>query len=164
MFAGPWIAVKLSLKQFRSQKRWERQQEAYINGTVTLRRSSTTPVAQASSQGEPPLPTPSAENPASYQQPNSTYDQSTDFRYSKSQLLDIYKAQVESGASNGDISHLLENSWDPKQSNGANGRAGWGKSNDGRDAQGPGICWESKGNVQPIGLEEMTEEEKIVCA
>lgn len=29
-FAGPWIAVKLSLKQFRSQKRWERQQEAYM--------------------------------------------------------------------------------------------------------------------------------------
>jgi PERQ amino acid-rich with GYF domain-containing protein len=152
------------LANARPSRNRARRDNRPSNGTVTLRRSSTTPVAQASSQGEPPLPTPSAETPASYQQPNSTYEQSTDFRYSKSQLLDIYKAQVESGASNGDISHLLENSWDPKQSNGANGRAGWGKSNDGRDAQGPGICWESKGNVQPIGLEEMTEEEKLVCA
>jgi PERQ amino acid-rich with GYF domain-containing protein len=69
---------------------------------------------------------------------------------------------VESGASNGDISHLYENGWDPKQSNGANGRSSWGKSSDGRDTQGPGIAWESKGNIQPVGLEEMTEEEKIV--
>jgi hypothetical protein len=29
MFFGPWLAVRLSLRQFRSQKWWERQQEAY---------------------------------------------------------------------------------------------------------------------------------------
>jgi PERQ amino acid-rich with GYF domain-containing protein len=139
-----------------------RRENRPSNGTVTLRRSSTTPVAQASSQGEPPLPTPSAESSLSYQQLNPIYDQSTDFRYSKSQLLDFYRAQVESGAANGDISHLYENGWDPKQSNGANGRSSWGKSSDGRDTQGPSIAWEPKGNIQPIGLEEMTEEEKIV--
>jgi PERQ amino acid-rich with GYF domain-containing protein len=90
------------------------------------------------------------------------YDQSTEFRYSKSQLLDIYRTQMETGASNGDISHLFENGWDPKQSNGANGRSSWGKISDGRDAQGPNIAWEPKGDIQPIGLEEMSEEEKLV--
>ena len=139
-----------------------RRENRPSNGTVTLRRSSTTPVAQPSQQGEPPLPTPTAENPATYQPSSLMYDQSTEFRYSKSQLLDIYRAQVESGATNGDISHLFENGWDPKQSNGANGRASWGKSSDGRDAQGPNIAWEPRGDIQPIGLEEMSEEEKLV--
>lgn len=69
---------------------------------------------------------------------------------------------MESGVSNGDISHLFENGWDPKQPNGANGRSSWGKSSDGRDAQGPNIAWEPKGNIQPICLEEMSEEEKLV--
>ncbi len=29
MFVGPWLAVRSSLKQFRSQKWWERQGEVY---------------------------------------------------------------------------------------------------------------------------------------
>jgi PERQ amino acid-rich with GYF domain-containing protein len=158
----PRTTLEVYLANPRPSRNRARRDNRSSNGTVTLRRSSTTPVAQAPSQGEPPLPTPSAENPVSYQPSNPVYDQSTEFRYSKSQLLDIYRAQIESGGSNGDISHLLENGWDPKQSNGANGRGSWGKSSDGRDAQGPNVAWESKGNIQPINLEEMTEEEKIV--
>ncbi|PMD35994.1 hypothetical protein L207DRAFT_587025 [Hyaloscypha variabilis F] len=150
------------LANARPSRNRARRENRASNGTVTLRRSSTTPVAQPPSQGEPPLPTPSAETPATYQPSSSMYDQSTEFRYSKSQLLDIYRTQMESGASNGDISHLFENGWDPKQSNGANGRSSWGKISDGRDAQGPNIAWEPKGDIQPIGLEEMSEEEKLL--
>ena len=144
-----------------SRNRARRENRA-SNGTVTLRRSSTTPVAQPP-QGEPPLPTPTAETPATYQPSSLMYDQPTEFRYSKNQLLDIYRAQVESGTANADISHLFESGWDPKQSNGANGRSSWGKNSDGRDAQGPNIAWEPRGDIQPIGLEEMSEEEKLVC-
>lgn len=160
----PRTTLEDYLTNARPLRNRARRENRPSNGTVTLRRSSTTPVAQAPSQGEPPLPTPSAETPASYQPPNSIYEQSTEFRYSKNQLLDLYRAQMDSGASNGDISHLFENGWDPKQANGANGRSSWGKSSDGRDTQGPNIAWEPKGNIQPIGLEEMSEEEKTVGA
>lgn len=139
-----------------------RRENRPSNGTVTLRRSSTTPVAQVSSHIEPPLPTPSAETPSSYQQLNQGYDQQSEFRYSRNQLLEIYKQQQESGALERDISHLYEPGWDPRQSNGANGRSSWGKSTDGRDSYGPNIAWEPKGNVLPISLDEMTEEEKLV--
>jgi len=54
------------------------------------------------------------------------------------------------------------NNWDPAQSNGTNGR-GWGKSNDTRDQNyGPEVCWDQSGQVQPIGLEEVSELEKMV--
>jgi PERQ amino acid-rich with GYF domain-containing protein len=90
------------------------------------------------------------------------YEQSTDTRYSKSHLLDIYKAQEESGALQGDVSRLYVDNWNPEHSNGANGRSGWGKSSDGRDTYGPEICWDTNGQIRPMGLEEMSEQEKIV--
>jgi PERQ amino acid-rich with GYF domain-containing protein len=130
------------------------------NGTLTLRRASTTPFAQASAQGDAPLPTPGADT-LSMQQ-SSMYEQSTDTRYSKSQLLDIFKSQEETGALQGDVSRLYVDNWDPEHSNGANGRTGWGKSIDGRDTYGPEICWDTNGQIRPMGLEEMSEQEKIV--
>jgi len=149
-------------KPSRLRARRESRTTSNGTGTVTLRRTSTTPVAQPSSQAEAPLPTATTEVPVSYQQPNSIYEQPTEFRYTKNQLLDIYKAQRESGGLDRDISHLFENGWDPTQSNGANGRASWGKSSDGRDNQGPNIAWEPKGNIEPLSLQPMTEEEKNV--
>ena len=137
-----------------------RRDSRATNGTLTLRRSSTTPFAQTSSQGEMPLPTPGADAQSSQQ--TSMYEQSTDTRYSKNQLLDIYKGQEEVGALQRDVSHLFVNNWNPEHSNGTNGRSGWGKTNDGRDSYGPEICWEPHGNIRPMGLEEMSEQEKIV--
>ena len=137
-----------------------RREARPVNGTLTLRRSSTTPFAQ-SSQGEPPLPTQSAETTSVQQQSSLSYDRSSNARFSKSQLLDIYRAQQDSDALNGDVSTLFTNTWDPGHSNGANGR-GWGKSGDTRDSYGPDVCWNSSGDGQPIGLEETSELEKSV--
>jgi PERQ amino acid-rich with GYF domain-containing protein len=130
------------------------------NGTLTLRRASTTPFAQPSNQGDAPLPTPGADTQSMQQ--SLMYEQSTDTRYSRSQLLDIFKAQEEAGALQEDVSRLYVNGWNPEHSNSANGRSGWGKSTDGRDTYGPEICWDTNGQVRPVGLEEMSEQEKIV--
>ncbi|KAG9234065.1 hypothetical protein BJ875DRAFT_27427 [Amylocarpus encephaloides] len=141
---------------------WVRRDSRATNGTLTLRRSSTTPFAQTSSQGEMLLPTPGPDMQSSQQ--TSMYEQSTDTRYSKNQLLDIYKGQEEVGVPQRDLSHLFINNWNPEHSNGTNGRSGWGKTNDGRDSYGPEICWDTHGNIRPMGLEEMSEQERILFA
>lgn len=92
----------------------------------------------------------------------SHYEHSIDTRYSKNQLLDIYRAQEESGGLQADVSRLFVNNWNPEQSNGTNGRASWGKSGDGRDSYGPEACWDTNGLIRPVGLEEMSEQEKVV--
>jgi PERQ amino acid-rich with GYF domain-containing protein len=83
-------------------------------------------------------------------------------RFSKNKLLDIYRTQQDTDQSNNDVTRLFMNNWDPAQSNGTNGR-GWGKSNDTRDQNyGPEVCWDQSGQVQPIGLEEMSELDRMV--
>jgi PERQ amino acid-rich with GYF domain-containing protein len=83
-------------------------------------------------------------------------------RYSKSKLLDIFRAQQISEMANGDVTKLFMNNWDPGHSNGINGR-GWSRSNDTRDHNhGPDACWDQTGQNQPIGLEEMSATEKSV--
>jgi PERQ amino acid-rich with GYF domain-containing protein len=83
-------------------------------------------------------------------------------RFSKSRLLDIYRMQQNSDDLAGNVSSLFVNNWDPGHPNSTNGR-GWGKNNDTRDqSYGPEVCWDQSGQVQPIGLEEMSELEKTV--
>lgn len=89
------------------------------------------------------------------------YERSTDTRYTKSQLLDIYRTQQDPDAPITDVARLFANGWDPGHSNGTNGR-GWGKTSDGRDSHGPDVCWNSNGDVHPVGLEEMTPVERAV--
>ncbi|TAQ91560.1 hypothetical protein B7494_g86 [Chlorociboria aeruginascens] len=146
----------------RGSQDWSRRDPRSINGTVTLRRSSTTPIGQMGSQMDSAVPT--LETVVQSQPPVSSYEHPVDLRYSKSQLLDIYKIQKESDAPKREVSRLFADNWDPgHSSNGANGR-GWGKSHDGRDAHGPDICWEPNGSVQPISLEEMSLLEKALFA
>lgn len=40
--------------------------------------------------------------------------------------------------------------------------AGWGKRDDMKEAAGPDICWDHEGSVNPIAMQEMSEEEKEV--
>ncbi|TVY62896.1 GYF domain-containing protein mpd2 [Lachnellula suecica] len=75
-------------------------------------------------------------------------------------MLDFFKAQQESGAASRDVSHLYLNDWNPGASNGANGRAAWGRSSETRDNHGPEVCWDANGNVHPIALDEMDETER----
>lgn len=131
---------------------------------MTLRRSSTTP------QGAPAQPNSQIETattsdiaPAQSRQYGDPDNVALDSRYSKDKLLDIYRAHSQhSEPSNDGVSRLFVNNWEPGHSNGSNGR-GWGKGPDSRDHNnGPDICWDQSGQVQPVGLEEMTAVERAV--
>ncbi len=39
---------------------------------------------------------------------------------------------------------------------------GWGKRDDMKEAAGPDICWDHEGSVNPVAMQEMTEEEREV--
>jgi PERQ amino acid-rich with GYF domain-containing protein len=136
------------------------------NGTLTLRRSSTTPHSTSSQQfGQADTSTSLSSSDASVGQSqyiNQGIELNSEGRFSKNKLLDIYRTQQDTDQSNNDVTRLFMNNWDPAQSNGTNGR-GWGKSNDTRDQNyGPEVCWDQSGQVQPIGLEEISELERMV--
>lgn len=140
-----------------------RRENRSTNGTAIFRRTSTTSFAQSSSQADPPLPTPTAETPTSYQ-PSATLEQPSDnYRYSKESLLGIYQQLKESGTLKEDASHLYAENWNPEQSSVTNGRSGWGRQADARDNHGPEVCWNKNADTEPMALQDMTEEEKTVC-
>lgn len=59
------------------------------------------------------------------------------------------------------VNDLFVDGWSPGAVNGTNS-GGWGKKDDVKEAAGPDICWDFEGNVSPMALQEMTEEEKEV--
>lgn len=128
------------------------------NGTLTFRRSSTTPIGQ-SSQPPPPVdnavqPIAPAADATSAQQPAFEPGPS---RYSKEHLLDVYR----SSRPGDDPSRLFISGWDPDRVHNDTTR-GWGKPNENHIPQEPGACWEPNGDTGPLGLQEMTLEEKEV--
>ncbi|KAM0369410.1 hypothetical protein ACHAPZ_002950 [Fusarium culmorum] len=127
------------------------------NGTLTFRRSSTTPLGQPSSQ-PPPSTDHAVQPPATAESPvnasSSTYEL-LPARYTREELLDIYSSQKPTG----DVSHLFAPGWNPGQMNGHAPR-GWGKSNDNHIPQEPGACWNDSGESAPMGLQDMSVEER----
>ncbi|KAK3937016.1 hypothetical protein QBC46DRAFT_19818 [Diplogelasinospora grovesii] len=132
------------------------------NGTRTFRRQSTTPFNQSASAND------ASQNSASDVPPLSANAQSTSFdppgslRYSKDELLEIYRNTSESAQL--DATSLFVPSWNPSHVNGASSRP-WGKSGEsGHVPQDPTICWDANGTVRPIGLEEISPEEREMFA
>jgi PERQ amino acid-rich with GYF domain-containing protein len=61
-----------------------------------------------------------------------------------------------------DVASLLLPTWNPGQVNGTSTRS-WGKTGDSNHvAPDPSVCWDSDGKMVPVGLVEMTEEEKAL--
>lgn len=113
----------------------------------------------------------SSSNPGVYVPPhlNSNYQSSlrngtfSDTRYSKDQLLDMFRRQGESGGLGKNLSSLMVGGWDPGMSNDG-GSGTWNRREDPKEgAPGPEICWDAEGTVQPLGLVDMSDEEKEVC-
>lgn len=81
-------------------------------------------------------------------------------RYSKEQLLDLYKAQWEAGALSKNVEDYFVADWDPHMVtppvNGA-----WGK-HDHKTSAGPEVCWDHGGQSEPLNLTEMSESEREV--
>ncbi|KND91550.1 GYF domain-containing protein mpd2, partial [Tolypocladium ophioglossoides CBS 100239] len=129
---------------------WSRRDGRSANGTLTFRRSSTTPTGHVSN------PPPSNDNGV---QPPSVDDapmyEPGPSRYTKDELLDMYRPQ----RAGDDPSRLFISGWDPSSINGSNAR-GWGTSGDNHVPQEPGACWELNGDTTPMGLHDLSVEEK----
>jgi PERQ amino acid-rich with GYF domain-containing protein len=82
-------------------------------------------------------------------------------RYSKDQMLGLYKEQRDGGNWGQNISEAFMGTWDPHNpSAGSNGT--WGKKDEKEGASGPEICWIHGGNIDPLGLIDMDDEERDV--
>jgi hypothetical protein len=148
---GPYTLSSWLTLIFRS-----RRDGRSANGTLTFRRSSTTPLSQSSNlppASDNAVQPPSVEVPIA--QP-TTYEVGPS-RYSKDDLLEMYNSQHPGG----DPSPLFISGWDP--SNGVSaGVRGWGKSNDNHVPQDPGTCWDAGGETAPIGLQGFSPDEREV--
>ena len=98
---------------------------------------------------------------SNYQSSYHRNGSSSESRYSKDQLLDLFRTQARSEFSSTNVNDLFVDGWSPGAVNGTNS-GGWGKRDDMKEAAGPDICWDRDGSVNPIAMQEMTEEEKEV--
>lgn len=99
---------------------------------------------------------------SNYQQNYSRNSSLIDSRYSKDQLLDLFRAQGEAGSLSKNTSEHLIEGWNPGTSLAATNGA-WNRRDEHKDAiSGPDICWDYDGSTQPLGLLELSEEEKEV--
>jgi PERQ amino acid-rich with GYF domain-containing protein len=96
---------------------------------------------------------------SSYQSRNGS---AGDSRYSKEQLLNIYKSQRESGTLGKNVEDFFVADWNPHEETPAVNGA-WGKREDPKDTPlGPGVCWDREGQFEPLGLTDMNDDEKEV--
>ena len=100
---------------------------------------------------------------SNYQSSYSRNGATAECRYSKDQLLDLFRAQGKSGPLNTHITDLFVDGWSPGAVNGTTNGGGWGKKEDYKEGtNGPDICWDHEGKVQPLGLIDMTDNEREV--
>lgn len=92
---------------------------------------------------------------------SSTALRNGEARYSKDQLLDMYKAQQESGSLGKHVEDYFVADWDPHTVS-ASVNGAWGKRDDHKTSAGPEVCWDHGGQVEPLNLSDMTESEKEV--
>ena len=143
---------------------------ARTNGaTATFRRPSTVSTSQResgqSSTNHPPSAgsayVPPHMNP-NYQSTFGRNGASSETRYSKDQLLDMFRTHQQNGKPGTRINDLFMDGWTPSATNGTE-NGGWGKKDGHNEAAGTDICWDYDGSIQPIGLIPMDDEEREVC-
>ncbi|KAM0724280.1 hypothetical protein Q7P37_000162 [Cladosporium fusiforme] len=131
--------------------------------TQTFRRTSNAVTSPATTQQNTeniPLAAAASSQPPRYVPPhrNGTV---TDPRYSKNQLLDLYRLQqsVDDGIPE-DLQSLYIGGWQPNAANGVPA-AGWGRPDASREQPpGPDVCWDDDGHFEPLSLTEMDDEER----
>ena len=83
-------------------------------------------------------------------------------RYSKDQLIDLFRAQADPATSSKNLSDLFVGGWNPGDASTTSNGA-WSKKDDHKDsAAGPEVCWDHEGKVIPLGMIDITEEEREV--
>ncbi|EOD49817.1 gyf domain-containing protein [Neofusicoccum parvum] len=132
-----------------SQAEWSRR----ANGaTQTFRRPShATTLSNAASTN--------ASSPGVYVPPHRNGSATVENRYPKDSLLSLFR-QIPPDSDDG-LDGLYAGGWEPQSMNGASGGA-WGRSHEhGKEnPPGPDVCWDREGRMHPLGLSDMTEEEK----
>lgn len=109
--------------------------------------------------------TPSS-NPGVYVPPHAQSGRngsSVEGRYSRDQLMQLFRSQRESDDVKEGLSNLYVGAWEPNITNGSSS-ATWGRRDE-NSSQGQGgvdLCWDKDGSVLPLSLMDMTEEEKEV--
>jgi len=99
---------------------------------------------------------------SNYQSTFTRNSSTMDARYSKEQLLDLFRAQADSGGSHKNAAEHLIEGWNPSAISSA-GNGTWNRRDDYKDGNnGPEICWDHEGSIEPLGLIDMSEEEKEV--
>lgn len=139
------------------------------NGTATfsLRRpsSTTTSLQQQPStiqSSNPPTNSGVYVPPHHYQNSTNRNSQNSESRYSKDIMLSIFKSQKEAGDLGKNLSTLFIDGWDPEKAHGSTNQS-WSKRDEpGREGNslGPEVCWEFRGGVLPLGLSQLSEEER----
>jgi len=85
-------------------------------------------------------------------------------RYSKGQLLELYKTQYDSdNLHNGNLSSLYVAGWEPTMANGGSA-GGWSRRDDSLRDNMPAldVCWDQSGSKLPLSLADLTDDEKEV--
>lgn len=137
---------------------WARRDGRPSNGTMTFRRSSTTPFNnQSTAQNTPAVDGAAVQAPSQSAADGAPYD--GPLRYTREQLLEICR-NTDSVVT---VDNLFVSGWTPTPVNGTPVR-NWGKPNENHVPQDPSVCWDTNGSVKPIGMQEMTHEEKELFA
>ncbi|KAJ3553405.1 hypothetical protein NPX13_g10893 [Xylaria arbuscula] len=135
-----------------------------MNGTLTFRRTSTTPSSQALNQQNMSEPVSAPDDPsiiAAMPVGSTVVEDAAPRRYSRDDMLSMFShVQQDLRSHQPDVSAFFVSGWNPGHANGISAR-GWGKSTDSHVLpQEPDICWDTSASTKPIGLEEMTSEER----
>ncbi|KAJ6182258.1 hypothetical protein N7485_000900 [Penicillium canescens] len=146
---------------------WSRNR---MNGaTQTFRRPSvaTNPSHPRDSSQPASASTPTAGGayiPPHMSSNTSSIARNGDSRYSKEQLLELYKSQREQGTLSKNVEEYFVADWDPHTSSTSSNGA-WGKRDDHKpNSAGPEVCWDHGGQVEPLGLAVMSDSEKELFA
>ncbi|KAI9757432.1 MAG: hypothetical protein M4579_003448 [Chaenotheca gracillima] len=154
---------------------WSRSRANGAGPTTFRRPSQPTPTPQQQQQQQQPqgqqqnstsnnsnlVSSPGVYVPPHHQSgPNLRNGSTNAARFGKDQLLQMYKSQRESGGLHREVPGLVMGDWSLGSADDSGGSP-WSKRDD-KDGQphAPTICWDPEGNVIPLGLLEMSEEER----
>jgi PERQ amino acid-rich with GYF domain-containing protein len=135
--------------------------------TQTFRRPSVAPTTTNSAHqrdGSASQPRTSTDSPGVYIPPHlnaSRNGTASEHRYSKDQLLQLFKSQLESENDSDALSNLFVGGWEPNIANG-NSSASWGRRDEPKDTHGADLCWDRGAQTVPLGLNGFSEDEKDV--
>lgn len=85
-----------------------------------------------------------------------------ELRYTKDQLVALYKYQRDAGALDQHLADIFTGGWDPFLGRESTNSA-WGRRDEGKETNpGPEICWDQNPSAEPLALIEPSDEDREV--